>query len=30
MSVLNDNNVASELFRKSPEPAVGDWAAGWM
>ena len=28
MSVLLDTNVVSELMRKSPDPAVGAWAAG--
>lgn len=28
MVVLLDTNVVSELVRKSPDPAVGAWAAG--
>ena len=27
MSVLVDTNVVSELIGRSPDPAVGDWAA---
>ena len=27
MSVLIDTNVVSELIGRSPDPAVGDWAA---
>ena len=28
MTVLLDTNVVSELIRKSPDPAVEEWAAG--